>query len=91
MSQETLAEMAEVSKRTVMRIEMGREEPVFARTLKAIQAALEKEGIKFIFEKGVGVGVRVRLQADDTQPPPPPPAQKKRTGTASTVKRQKAR
>jgi transcriptional regulator with XRE-family HTH domain len=83
MSQESLAGKAEVSKRTVMRIEMGREEPVFARMLKAIQTALEREGIKFVFEKGVGVGVRARLPADDTQPPP----DKKKPGAAKTKKR----
>jgi transcriptional regulator with XRE-family HTH domain len=59
-SQEALAEKSEVSKRTVMRIEMGRQEPIFARTLKSIQTALEKEGIEFIFEDGVGVGFRTK-------------------------------
>ncbi|MCQ8279919.1 transcriptional regulator [Acetobacteraceae bacterium KSS8] len=53
-----LAEAADVSADTIVRMERG--ETLRARTVKAIQTALEAAGIEFIAENGGGPGVRLR-------------------------------
>jgi len=52
-----LAKAAEVSHDTVIRFERG--EQLKARTVAAIQNALEKGGVEFIPENGGGPGVRL--------------------------------
>lgn len=53
-----LAQAAEVSPETVVRLEQG--ETLRPRTLAAIRAALEAAGVEFIAENGGGAGVRLR-------------------------------
>jgi transcriptional regulator with XRE-family HTH domain len=53
-----LAEAAGVSTNTVARMEQGEE--LRARTVDAIQTALEKAGVEFIAENGGGPGVRLK-------------------------------
>lgn len=53
-----LAALAGVAPGTITRLERG--ESIYARTLAAIQAALEAAGVEFIPENGGGVGVRLR-------------------------------
>lgn len=56
-----LAQRAEVSTNTVSRFETGG--ALQARTVKAIQAALEAAGAEFLADDGDGPGVRFRPQA----------------------------
>ena len=58
-SQIQLAEAAKVAKKTLVDFERGAHSP-YARTLAAIQNALESAGIEFIPENGGGAGVRMR-------------------------------
>ena len=60
-----LAEAAEVSPNTVVRLEGG--ENIRPRTLRAIRAALEAAGVEFIDENGGGPGVRL-VRAQTTRP-----------------------
>lgn len=53
-----LAEKAEVSADTVVRLEKGDE--LRPRTVSAIRAALEAAGVEFVPENGGGAGVRMR-------------------------------
>ncbi|GCE83923.1 helix-turn-helix domain-containing protein [Komagataeibacter diospyri] len=51
-----LAIAADVSPTTITRLERGEE--LYPRTVEAIQAILEDQGIKFIPDNGDGPGVR---------------------------------
>jgi predicted transcriptional regulator len=59
LSQEELAEITGVAKRTIARIEKSLTVP-HDRTLREIQQALESRGVVFIFESGVGIGLHMR-------------------------------
>ena len=50
-----IAALAKVSPNTITRLERG--EALYARTLDAIQAALENAGVVFVSENGNGPGV----------------------------------
>lgn len=56
-----LAELADVSKGTVERLEKG--ETLKPATVEKIQAALEKAGVEFVPENGGGAGVRLKKKA----------------------------
>jgi transcriptional regulator with XRE-family HTH domain len=58
-SQDRLAEISHIPKRTIARLEVGEGSPQ-RRTLAAIRAALEAAGVEFIAENGGGAGVRLR-------------------------------
>lgn len=58
MSQEDLSGRAAVSVQTLIAFELGQRRP-YARTLAAIQAALERAGVEFIPGNGGGPGVRL--------------------------------
>ncbi len=62
-SQDELAQISGVAKRTIIRIEQGTS-GAHDRTLRDLQAALEQKGIEFLFEDGRGVGIRIKPQAD---------------------------
>lgn len=63
LSQQELAEVAGVSKRTLAAFEQGATIP-YDRTLRDIQWALEKLGIEFVFDGSVGVGIRGRARPE---------------------------
>jgi len=56
-----LAERADVSTNTIVRLERG--EALKPRTVAAIRAALEAAGVVFVEENGEGPGVRLRKGA----------------------------
>ncbi|WP_217991861.1 helix-turn-helix domain-containing protein [Rhodobacter maris] len=58
-----LAEAAGVSTNTITRLEKG--EPLKARTIEAIQSALEAAGVEFIPENGEGAGVRLKKNSNE--------------------------
>jgi len=58
-SQDDLAKASSVAKATIAAFELGQRQP-YARTLAALQAALEAEGVIFIDSNGEGEGVRRR-------------------------------
>ena len=58
MSQEELATLSGVAKRTIVRFEQDLSVP-YERTLRDIQRVLEERGIEFQFEDQIGVGLRV--------------------------------
>lgn len=58
-SQERLADVSGIPKRTIARLELGGVAPQ-QRTTRAIRAALEAAGVKFIEQNGDGAGVRLR-------------------------------
>lgn len=60
MSQEQLAEAAEVGEKTVADFERESERRLHIRTLRAIRSALEAAGVEFIPENGGGEGVRFK-------------------------------
>jgi transcriptional regulator with XRE-family HTH domain len=62
-----VATMAAVSPNTIARLERG--EALYARTVSAIQGALEAAGVEFIDENGGGAGVRLRKAAADAAMP----------------------
>lgn len=53
-----LAELADVSKGTIERLEKG--ETLKPATVEKVQAALEKAGVEFVPENGGGAGVRMK-------------------------------
>lgn len=57
-TQEVLASQAKVSKRAVVRAESGSSLP-HAETSARLQAALEKAGLRFCFDKMVGTGIEM--------------------------------
>lgn len=59
MSQDGLAAVSKVAKRTIASFEKGDRRP-YDRTNDAIREALEAEGVQFIDENGGGAGVRLR-------------------------------
>ena len=59
MSQQQLAEAANVGMSTVRNFEAGRSTPM-ANNLDALRRALEAVGVEFIPENGGGAGVRLR-------------------------------
>ncbi len=61
-SQDELAQISGVAKRTIIRIEQGASS-AHDRTLRDLQTALEKQGIEFLFENGRGVGIRTKESA----------------------------
>jgi len=58
-SQDDLAKASSVAKATIAAFELGQRQP-YARTLAALQAALEAEGVIFIDSNVEGEGVRRR-------------------------------
>lgn len=63
LSQQDLAELARVSKRTLASFEQGSTIP-YDRTLRDVQVALEQLGIEFLFDGEIGVGIRARTKSD---------------------------
>ncbi|WP_092162778.1 helix-turn-helix transcriptional regulator [Bosea sp. CRIB-10] len=63
LSQDQVAEITGVAKRTIARIEAEATVP-HERTLRDIQAALEALGVEFIVEGGVGTGIRIVKNPD---------------------------
>lgn len=59
MSQDRLAEVSDVAKRTIASFEREGRQP-YQRTIAALQLALENAGIEFIPENGSGPGVRLQ-------------------------------
>jgi predicted transcriptional regulator len=57
-SQDELATLSGVAKRTIARFEKGLSVP-YERTLRDLQSCLEEKGVEFLFEGSKGVGVRV--------------------------------
>ncbi|PTM41619.1 helix-turn-helix protein [Bosea sp. 124] len=57
-SQQELADLSGVAKRTIAHLETGDRIP-HDRTLRDIQQALESRGVEFVFENGRGIGLRV--------------------------------
>lgn len=63
LSQQELADLTRVSKRTISHLEAGDRIP-HERTLRDIQTVLEALGVEFIVEGGVGTGIRVVKKPD---------------------------
>ena len=63
LSQQELADLTRVSKRTISHLEAGDRIP-HGRTLRDIQTVLEALGVEFIVEGGVGTGIRVVKKPD---------------------------
>jgi transcriptional regulator with XRE-family HTH domain len=63
LSQDRVAEITGVAKRTIARIETETTVP-HERTLRDIQLALEALGVEFLVEGGVGTGIRVVMKPD---------------------------
>jgi transcriptional regulator with XRE-family HTH domain len=68
MSQEELASLSGVAKRTIVRFEQDLSVP-YERTLRDIQRVLEGRGIEFQFEGQIGVGLRVNSQKRNASAP----------------------
>ena len=60
MSQEQLAEAAEVGEKTIADFERESGRQLHIRTLRALRAALEAAGVEIIPENGGGEGVRLK-------------------------------
>lgn len=58
-SQDDLAEMSGVSKRTIARFELDGPPP-YKRTLNALHSCFGEAGIEFIAENGEGAGLRLK-------------------------------
>jgi transcriptional regulator with XRE-family HTH domain len=56
-TQDELASLSGVAKRTIARFEKDLSVP-YERTLRDLQSCLEEKGIEFLFEGSKGVGVR---------------------------------
>jgi predicted transcriptional regulator len=67
LSQQELATIAKVHKRTIANIEGGETSP-HEVTLQAVVQALMAMGIEFQFEGSVGVGVRATRNVSDYRP-----------------------
>ena len=63
LSQQDLADLTGVSKRTISHFEGGDRLP-HDRTLRDLQTALEQQGVEFLFENGRGVGIRAKPKTD---------------------------
>ncbi|WP_092163164.1 helix-turn-helix transcriptional regulator [Bosea sp. CRIB-10] len=63
LSQDQVAEITGVAKRTIARIESEATVP-HDRTLRDIQSVLEALGVEFLVEGGVGTGIRVVKKPD---------------------------
>ncbi|MGY6249813.1 helix-turn-helix domain-containing protein [Bosea thiooxidans] len=61
LSQDELAAVSGVAKRTIARIELG-SAVSYDRTIRDLQTTLEQKGIEFLFENGRGVGIRAKPQ-----------------------------
>jgi transcriptional regulator with XRE-family HTH domain len=59
LSQDELAELSGVAKRTIARFEQELSVP-YERTLRDLQSCLEEKGIEFQFDGAIGVGIRAR-------------------------------
>ena len=59
LSQDDLAKLSGVAKRTIARFELDLSVP-YDRTLRDLQACLEAKGIEFLFDGTKGVGIRLR-------------------------------
>ena len=57
-----LAEKAQVSLRSIQRLESDVAAPLLPAILAALRAALESAGVEFIPENGGGAGVRLRKE-----------------------------
>jgi predicted transcriptional regulator len=56
-SQQQLAEICLVNRKTIAEFERGASIP-YERTLRDIQRALETEGVKFVFDGMIGIGIQ---------------------------------
>lgn len=59
LSQQQLADAAQVTKGTIARFELGLSIP-HDRTLRDLRLALEERGIEFQFDGQIGVGIRAK-------------------------------
>ena len=66
-SQDELAQISGVAKRTIIRIEQGTSS-AHDRTIRDLQTALEQQGIVFLFEDGRGVGIRTKSDVEHLKP-----------------------
>ncbi|MEO1016904.1 MAG: helix-turn-helix domain-containing protein [Pseudomonadota bacterium] len=65
MSQDDLAAVSGVAKRTIADVERATRRSPHRSTLAALQRALEAAGVEFITENGGGPGVRLRKEGSD--------------------------
>jgi len=61
LSQDDLARLSGVAKRTIARFEKDLSVP-YERTLRDLQSCLEEKGIEFLFDGSAGVGIRIRAK-----------------------------
>lgn len=61
LSQDDLARLSGVAKRTIARFEKDLSVP-YERTLRDLQSCLEEKGIEFLFDGPTGVGIRIRAK-----------------------------
>jgi transcriptional regulator with XRE-family HTH domain len=61
LSQDDLARLSGVAKRTIARFEKDLSVP-YERTLRDLQSCLEEKGIEFLFDGSTGVGIRIRAK-----------------------------
>ena len=59
LSQDDLARLSGVAKRTIARFELDVSVP-YDRTLRDLQSCLEEKGVEFLFDGVIGVGIRMR-------------------------------
>jgi transcriptional regulator with XRE-family HTH domain len=67
LSQEELAQLSGVAKRTIARFEQEISVP-YERTLRDLQQCLEERGIEFLFDGPRGVGIRIYPKGRSTFP-----------------------
>ncbi len=58
LTQQDLADLSQVDKKTIARFELGLSVP-HDRTVRDLRLALEARGVEFVFEGERGVGIRV--------------------------------
>jgi transcriptional regulator with XRE-family HTH domain len=71
-SQQELADISLVNRRTIAEFERGASVP-FERTLRDLQRALEERGVRFVFEGQRAAGIldrSVDLVTEQARPPP---------------------